>query len=214
MTVTADDVVAGTGIAAARTYWPFLVNAMRAEGIDSPSARVAMAATVAHETARKFAPIREYYSGPSREAYFEEKYGYKTSVGQRLGNTVPGYGARFYGRGQIQLTGYYNYLAAEKALGIPLVNNPDLALDPTNSARIAAWYFRTRGVANAADRGDWRAVRKLVNGGYNGWLEFWKFTTGIAARIGLEVRDALVQTGGSLLVILIVGYVLFSATKG
>lgn len=193
MTITADDIVSGTGIAAARTYWPSLLSAMQAEGIDSPSARVAMAATVAHETAHTFRPIREYYSGPSREEYFEAKYGYQTSAGKRLGNTLPGDGARFYGRGFIQLTGRDNYTSYGNALGVNLVGNPDLALDPTISARVAARYFRVRGVNVAADKGDWRAVRKLVNGGYNGWEDYWKFVTQIASRINLAVKDTLVS---------------------
>lgn len=204
--LTADDVAQGTGINAARTYWPSLVSAMQADGIDSPSVRVAMAATVAHETAHRFAPIREFYSGASREEYFEAKYGYQTSVGKRLGNTVPGDGARYYGRGQVQLTGKANYRAAGNALGIDLVNNPDRALETQTSARIASHYFRTRGVADAANRGDWRAVRRLVNGGYNGWLDYWRFVTRLADRINLAVVDKLAQTGGTLLVLLIVGY--------
>lgn len=153
--MTADEVAAAVRIPAAKKYWPVLVAALRAEGIDTPRVEQALAATIAVETAGRFEPIREYASG---EAYEGRK---------DLGNTMPGDGVRYKGRGFIQITGRANYRNYGKRLNVDLENNPDLALDPATSARIAAAFFKDRGVYKAAENQDWREVRRLVNGGYN-----------------------------------------------
>lgn len=89
--------------------------------------------------------------------------------GGRMGNTEAGDGYRYRGRGYTQLTGRDNYTAASEALGIDLVNNPDLAADPEVSARVATWYWQNRsGLSEAAQRGDTREVTRLINGGHNG----------------------------------------------
>jgi putative chitinase len=60
-----------------------------------------------------------------------------------------------------------NYAAAGKALGLDLVNQPELAARPENAARVAAWYWNSRGLNAVADRGDFREVTRRINGGYN-----------------------------------------------
>lgn len=155
-----------------RRYWPLIVEHCWLAGILSPNTAIAVAATVGIETAHRFAPVRERYNGPSREEYFEAKYGYRTHVGRLLGNIRPGDGARFYGRGFLQLTGRDNYTHFGRLLALPLDEQPDMALEPETSARITALFCRERGVAQAADAGDWREVRRRVNGGLNNWEEF------------------------------------------
>lgn len=81
-------------------------------------------ATFKHETANTMRAILEY--GGTRRA--EKKYGMHTTVGQRLGNTKPGDGARYMGRGHVQLTGKRNYAAMGLRHGLDLVNDPDLML--------------------------------------------------------------------------------------
>ena len=85
-----------------------------------------------------------------------------------LGNTEPGDGPRFKGRGFIQLTGRSNYAKAGRELGLDLVNHPELAETDENAARVAAWYWRTRNINPPAEAGDFVKVTRLINGGTNG----------------------------------------------
>lgn len=88
-----------------------------------------------------------------------------------LGNTEPGDGWRFRGRGLKQITGRTNYLACSMALfgDDRLLQNPDLLCELPWAATSAGWYWNWRKINAAVP--DNRAVTKLVNGGYNGLAE-------------------------------------------
>ena len=86
---------------------------------------------------------------------------------QGLGNTQPGDGPRYKGRGFIQLTGRANYTRYSKILGVDLVNNPDLAMRPDIAARIVADWWKRSKVPEKAARGDWVAVNQTVAGQSN-----------------------------------------------
>lgn len=73
---------------------------------------------------------------------YEMKYNPKKA--KALGNTEPGDGWKYRGRGYVHLTGRYNYAKAGEALGLDLINNPDLAAIHKYAARIAIWYWMTR----------------------------------------------------------------------
>ena len=88
--------------------------------------------------------------------------------GGRMGNKQDGDGFKYRGRGFIQLTGRDNYIRAGKDLGLDLENNPDLASQPENAAKIALWYWKQRGLSGPAQKGDVLAVTKGINGGTNG----------------------------------------------
>jgi putative chitinase len=62
-----------------------------------------------------------------------------------LGNTVPGDGLRFRGRGLLQTTGRANYLATGKALGADLIANPERLAEPELASRSAGWFWKTHG---------------------------------------------------------------------
>lgn len=70
--------------------------------------------------------------------------------GGRMGNDEPGDGYKFRGRGYIQLTGKRNYRAAQNALGIDLINNPDLAATHENAIKLSLWFWKknVHGVAS------------------------------------------------------------------
>jgi putative chitinase len=101
--------------------------------------------------------------------YFEEIASGAQYEGRTdLGNTQPGDGRRYKGRGPIQLTGRSNYRAAGAALGIDLERYPERAADLDVGFRVAAWFWTSRGLNGLADAGDFRGITKRINGGYNG----------------------------------------------
>lgn len=82
-------------------------------------------------------------------------YGAGTKKGKELGNTEPGDGFKYRGRGFIQITGKSNYAAASKAIfgDNRLVDNPDLANDPAVAAQISAWFTEKQGKGMAKKMG-------------------------------------------------------------
>ena len=79
------------------------------------------------------------------QTFAEFVYGASTERGKAMGNTTPGDGWKYRGRGFIQLTGKNNYAAASKAIykDNRLVENPDLVNNPEIAAEVTAWYMKT-----------------------------------------------------------------------
>lgn len=95
----------------------------------------------------------------------------------RMGNgdAQSGDGYRYRGRGLIQLTGRSNYSAAAKAIGLDLVNDPDLLLQPQAASMSAAWFWQTRGLnelsddrTDDSDLTDFTEITRRINGGTSG----------------------------------------------
>jgi len=131
-------------------------------------------ATAWHETAHTLQPIKEF-GGPN---YFFRRYdihGQNPRLARQLGNTVPGDGVQFAGRGYVQLTGRANYAKAAAKLNVQLIGNPDLAMDRNVAADILrhgmreGWftgksfqsYLPASGLATAAQ---FQAARRIING--------------------------------------------------
>ena len=95
----------------------------------------------------------------------------------RMGNgpAESGEGWKFRGRGLKQLTGKDNYTRCGTALGVNLVENPDLLLEPLYAARSAGWFWKSNNLSKYADVDDIRGMTIKINGG----------------TIGLEQRQAL-----------------------
>ncbi|MBB4287831.1 peptidoglycan-binding protein [Roseospira goensis] len=129
-------------------------------------------AQICHESDR-FKTTREYASGDAYEGRPD------------LGNTEPGDGRRFAGRGLLQLTGRANYRWAGDLLGLDLVAEPERAADPALSLHIACLYWRDRTLNPLADADDLRAVTRHINGGLNGLVH--------RARCLARAETALVQ---------------------
>jgi putative chitinase len=85
-----------------------------------------------------------------------------------LGNTQPGDGPRFKGRGYIQITGRANVAQMSGVLGVDFVSNPELLATRKWAARSAAAWWRTHGCSQLADTGDFVAVTRRINGGTRG----------------------------------------------
>jgi predicted chitinase len=87
--------------------------------------------------------------------YYKQKYDpqFAPKTAKILGNKHAGDGERYHGRGYIQLTGRDNYRMAGEALGLDLVNKPQLAADPATAAKIAVWFWqnKTKNITNFAD---------------------------------------------------------------
>ncbi len=91
----------------------------------------------------------------------------------RMGNgpAESGEGWKFRGRGLKQLTGKDNYTRCGQSLGIDLVSNPDLLLEPIYAARSAGWFWKVNKLSDYADKGDLEGMTKKINGGLIGIAE-------------------------------------------
>jgi putative chitinase len=129
-----------------------------------------MLATAHHETDRTMQPITEY-GGPK---YFTRKYdvtGERPALAKKMGNTTPGDGPRYCGRGYVQLTWKVNYQKAKDKLGPDFVGTPTLALDARNASDImflgmAEGWFTTKTLADYFNttKEDWINARRIING--------------------------------------------------
>lgn len=81
-----------------------------------------------------------------------------------VGNTQPGDGERFKGRGYIQLSGRYNYTQFAKQSGIPVDKNPKLLLDPNTAAKASIWFWQNKVKPVVTNIKNVAAVTRIVNG--------------------------------------------------
>jgi len=105
--------------------------------------------------------------------------------GSRMGNAdeSSGEGWLYRGRGIKQLTGKENYERCGSGLGVDLVSNPDLLLDPKYAALSAGWFWNKHGLNDLADKSDIETMTKRINGGL----------------IGLDARKAAIKKAESIL---------------
>lgn len=105
--------------------------------------------------------------------------------GGRMGNAdeSSGEGWKYRGRGIKQLTGKENYERCGFGLGVDLVNNPDLLLEPKYAALSAGWFWNKHGLNDLADKSDIETMTKRINGGL----------------LGLDARKAAIQKAESVL---------------
>lgn len=131
-------------------------------------------ATAWHETAHTMQPVKEF-GGPE---YLRRNYdvtGRRPQMATSMGNTTPGDGVRYAGRGFVQLTWKVNYARAGAKLNLPLVGNPDLAMELRHAGAIMAWgmaqgWFTGRKLrtflpaSGPATRSQFVAARAIING--------------------------------------------------
>ena len=155
------------------TYFPFLTAAVSEFGIDQPARTAAFLAQLAHESAQ-FKFMEEIW-GPTAA---QRRYEPPDKLATTLGNTEPGDGFRFKGRGPIQVTGRANYRRFGDLLGLDLVATPAQAASPEVAFRIAALFWSKKGLNALADRVTPEAFREItrrINGGFNGLAERQRF---------------------------------------
>jgi len=113
-------------------------------------------AQVAHESGA-FQWLREIWGPTPVQATYEGR--------ADLGNTQPGDGFKFRGRGLIQVTGRANYAACALALDLPLLDQPELLERPMVAARSAGWFWQTHKL-DAVD--DFKRMTWIINNGLTG----------------------------------------------
>jgi hypothetical protein len=162
----------------------------------APTAWAAYAlATAYHETAGTMLPIKERGS----VSYFTRLYdvtGQDPTRAIKMGNTKPGDGPLYCGRGYVQLTWKKNYEIMSKKVGVDLVQQPDYALHPAMAAEIMD-VGMTEGLftglsldeciaSDLATRYEFIAARIIINGHDDDVL---------IAGYALRLQDALVAAG-------------------
>lgn len=143
----------------AGVFVPVLNAAMGKYGIVTKLRIAAFIAQVGHESGQ-LRYVREIWGPTAQQAGYEGRVD--------LGNTVPGDGFKYRGRGLIQITGRANNAACGEALGLDLINKPELLEQPQYAAMSAAWFWSTRGLNTLADQGEFVKITRRINGGLNG----------------------------------------------
>lgn len=161
-----------------RAAFPAVAFALRENLALTPSMLAMALGTIAAETTT-FEPVAEEVSrlntdpGGAPFGLYEMR--------KILGNVVPGDGARYRGRGYVQLTGRWNYAHYGDMIGVDLKGHPDLANDPVVACKVLAAFLATREakIEAAFASGNLARARALVNGGAHGLGRF--------ARVASEV---------------------------
>lgn len=148
-------------------YLPHLQTAAARYNINTPARLAAFLGQLAHESGGL-----HYWEEIASGAAYEGR--------ADLGNTHPGDGRRYKGRGPIQITGRANYRQAGAALGIDLEAHPEQVASIATGCLLAAWFWHDRKLNALADEDTedaYRRITRRINGGYNGWqdrLTYWR----------------------------------------
>src|SRR5262245_23382334 len=149
--------------ASCTAYARFLQQAMDEFSISTPARTAAFLAQLAHESGQ-LRYMEEIWGPTPAQCRYEPV----SSLAARLGNTEPGDGKRFKGRGPIQLTGRANYRRYGRVLRVDLIGQPELAATPQVGFRVAGLFWRQNGLNELADAQRFKAITRRINGGFNG----------------------------------------------
>lgn len=123
--------------------------------MDSPLRLAHFMAQLIHESG-SFRYMEEIASGSAYEGRAD------------LGNTVPGDGKRYKGRGPIQLTGRANYRVYGRAVGIDFERHPEIVAMPSIGLMVACRFWESNGLNALADADNVDRITRRINGGVNG----------------------------------------------
>lgn len=182
MSLMPEIVAAGTGAALSRAtiFAPFMQAACERFQITEPLDVAAFLAQTGHESgglqwlAEIWGPTvaQKFYEPPSTKA-------------TELGNTQPGDGERFKGRGLIQITGRHNYLLCGMGLNLDLVAHPELLEQPANAAMSAGWFWWNNKLSAIANAGNFITLTRRINGGTSGLVDRQALYAAAKAALGL-----------------------------
>lgn len=145
--------------AKAGVFVPALNTAMQRYQIVGTKRVAAFIAQTGHESGQ-LCWVREIWGPTATQSRYEGR--------ADLGNTAAGDGRKFCGRGLIQITGRANYAACGEALGLDLINHPELLELPQHAAMSAAWFWKKNGLNDLADAGDNANIGSIINTGRKG----------------------------------------------
>lgn len=145
--------------AKAGVFAPALNTAMQRYQIVGTKRVAAFIAQIGHESGQ-LRWVREIWGPTDAQRGYEGR--------KDLGNTVPGDGRKYCGRGLIQITGRANYAACGEAMGLDLISHPELLELPQHAAMSAAWFWKQKGLNDLADRDQFNTITRRINGGLNG----------------------------------------------
>ncbi len=193
MILTADQLQrCGLTRGAALTWQQPLADACTLYEINTPARLCAFVAQVGHESAgftrtvenlnyradallatwpTHFTPQQAQQCAHNADAIANQAYG------GRMGNTFPGDGAKFKGRGLLQITGRANYEAVTELLHERISSVPDFVVmpgilaEPKWAAYSAAAFWVDHGLNELADVGAFDRITSRVNGGQTGAVD-------------------------------------------
>ncbi|EOU3311700.1 glycoside hydrolase family 19 protein [Cronobacter sakazakii] len=192
--MTKDQFMRAAGISSslAEKWYPHIVEAMNTYGIDTPKRQANFIGQIGTESmgfqsvqeslnysvaglaifgSRLTAAQREQLGRkPGEKALSPERQAAIANIvyGGRFGNNLNGDGWKYRGRGLKQITFKANYEECGKALGLNLVDSPDLLLQDKYAALSAGWFWKANGCNQFADAGDVNGLTRRINGGLNG----------------------------------------------
>lgn len=126
-----------------------------ANNIATPLRLAHFLAQLGHES-DGYRAMEEYASGSAYEGRKD------------LGNTQPGDGRRYKGRGPIQMTGRANYRYYGQKAGIDFESHPEIAAVPSIGMMTACLYWARHNLNALADLDDTLGITRRINGGQNG----------------------------------------------
>ncbi|VXB26007.1 Glycoside hydrolase family protein [Burkholderia sp. 8Y] len=161
MNLTSSIVSASTGAAKLRAaqWLPAIQAACDKYVINTPRRIAAFLAQIGHESGG-LVYTRELWGPTPAQKGYEGR--------TDLGNTQPGDGERFMGRGLLQITGRRNYQLASIGLDLDLIAHPELLEQPANAAMSAAWWWGNHYLNGYADVEQFDRITRIINGGTNG----------------------------------------------
>lgn len=168
----ASKMVPGAPLDNIKNNLPIVLQELKDWGLTAPSIVLAAIATIRVETGR-FEPISEFVSrfNTSPGGHPFDLYDFR----RNLGNAAEGDGAKYKGRGFIQLTGKANYERFGPMVGVDdLVDHPDRANEPRIAAKLLAAFLKAKEIIikQALTEGDFATARRAVNGGTFGLSDF------------------------------------------
>lgn len=156
-------------------FGPPLIVAMEYYEINTPIRQAAFLAQLAHESG-SLRYVEELASGDAYEGRKD------------LGNTEPGDGKRFKGRGLIQITGRANYKEVGEELNFDFIAHPEDLEKPGAATYSAAWFWYSRHLNRLADIDAFEKITRKINGGINGLVDRQKHYEVAKKALGVEQK--------------------------